>query len=76
MPEQVGERRWDPRTDIFAESVEFDIAVTVDTGASAKGGIGIVVCAVNLGSVNESDMKNSSMSRIRFRVPVILPPGA
>jgi hypothetical protein len=75
MPDQVGERRWDTRTDIFAEAVEFDVAVTVDTSSSAKGGIGIVVGAVSVGSVKDSEFKNGSISRIRFRVPVILPSG-
>ena len=75
MPNKIGEGRWDSRTDIFAEFVEFDVAVTADQGESAKAGIGIVVGVVSLGSVRATDSKNASMSRIKFRVPVILPPG-
>lgn len=75
MEKQIGERRWDVRTQIFAESVEFDVAVTAEHGAASKGEIGIIVGALSLGAVKEADSKNGSFSRIRFAVPVLLSPG-
>jgi hypothetical protein len=54
-------------------SVEFDIAVTANEGKETKGGIGIVVGAIGIGSQGRSEEANSSVSRIKFKVPIALP---
>jgi hypothetical protein len=55
-------------------SVHFDIAVNTSEGAVTKGGIGVVVGPVgSVGSQDQSDVASSSMSRIKFSVPVKLP---
>lgn len=53
--------------------VSFDVALTVNTGTGTKGGIGIFAGAVNLGSSGESKAESSSVSRVSFTVPLILP---
>jgi hypothetical protein len=53
--------------------VEFDVALTVNSGTGTKGGIGIFAGAVNLGSSGESRTDNSSVSRVTFTVPLTLP---
>ncbi len=55
--------------------VEFDVAVTVTEGKETKGGIGVVMGAVALGSSGKSDTHNSSISRLRFSIPIALPNG-
>jgi hypothetical protein len=52
--------------------VDFDIAVTVTEGTGTKGGIGVFAGAIGLGSQGQSNESNSTVSRIRFQVPVIL----
>lgn len=52
--------------------VDFDIAVTVTEGTGTKGGIGVFAGAIGLGSQGQSTELNSTVSRIRFQVPVIL----
>jgi hypothetical protein len=55
------------------ESIDFDVVVTVTEGTETKGGIGIHVGAVGLGSAGKSGKENSSESRIRFSVPLLIP---
>jgi hypothetical protein len=53
--------------------IEFDVALTANSGTGTKGGIGIFSGAVNLGSSGESRSESSSVSRVRFTVPLTLP---
>jgi hypothetical protein len=53
--------------------IEFDIAVTTTEGTQTKGGIGVFVAGVGLGSQGRSEMSSANMSRIRFSVPVEFP---
>lgn len=55
------------------ESIEFDVVVTIAEGKETKGGIGIHVGAIGIGSAGKSDHSNSSESRIKFRVPMLFP---
>ena len=57
----------------FIQSVKFDVAVTVEQGTGTKGGIGIFMGAVGLGSQGESKASQTSVSRIQFEVPVAFP---
>ncbi len=52
-------------------TVEFDIAVTVEDGTSGKGSAGIKVFQVMSGGGEISkELKNSSVSRIKFGVHI------
>ena len=57
-------------------TVEFDVAVTATEGKETKGGIGIVVGFVGLGSQGRSEESNASISRIKFHIPIALPNAA
>lgn len=59
----------------LVQTVEFDIAVTATKGTGTKGGIGVVAGVFALGSQGQSSAENSSVSRIKFSVPVTLPYG-
>jgi len=56
-----------------AQIVQFDVALTVKEGSGIKGGIGIFAGAVSLGSSGQSSAENSSVSRVKFCVPLSLP---
>jgi hypothetical protein len=58
-----------------AQLVQFDIALTVTEGTGTKGGIGVFVGAFSLGSSGQSSAENSSVSRVKFFVPLVLPEG-
>jgi len=56
-----------------AQFVEFDVAITTTEGTGTKGGIGIVVGAITLGSSGQSRAENSASTRVKFCVPISLP---
>jgi len=55
------------------QRIDFDVAVTATEGTETKGGVGIMVGAIGLGSQGKSDASNASQSRIKFVVPMVLP---
>ena len=63
----------DRKTGAAIETIEFDVAVTATDGSSTKGGIGVFIGAVNLGAQEHTENSNSSVSRLKFSVPVVLP---
>ena len=56
------------------QEVNFDVAVTASEGTETKGGIGVFVGVIGLGSQGQSEKSNESVSRIKFSVPICLPP--
>lgn len=59
----------------LVQTVEFDVAVTATNAKGTKGGIGVVVGVLALGSQGQSSTESSAVSRIKFSVPVTLPYG-
>lgn len=55
------------------QEIEFDVAVHATEGTETKGGIGIVVGVIALGSQGKSQEGSSSESRLKFTVPMVLP---
>jgi hypothetical protein len=56
-----------------AQMVSFDVALTAMEGTGTKGGIGVVAGILTLGSIGQSKEESSSISRVKFSVPVSLP---
>ncbi len=57
------------------QNVEFDVAITVDKAAEAKGSAGLLVAAIGVGVKGEIQARDTSVHRIKFAVPVVLPRG-
>lgn len=55
------------------QAINFDVAISVAQGTETKGGVGLVVGPVVLGSQGKSDAANTSQSRIQFTIPMVLP---
>ena len=53
--------------------IEFDIGVTVSDSSGAKGGIGIFMAGLGVGTKAELNESNVSQNRIKFRIPVAYP---
>ena len=64
---------WDNRTNVYAQPVSFDIAVTTED--TAQGGAKIKVLTGIFGGDlgGEKGTKNAVASRVQFVVPVLLP---
>jgi hypothetical protein len=73
-------RRFDVKNSNYGDSqsgkpiflIDFDVAVTATEGTQTKGGIGVVAGVLALGRHGQSDSANSSVSRIKFMVPMAL----
>ena len=70
-----GSQILDRHTGQLAQLIEFDVAVTATEGTGTKGGIGVFVGPIVLGSQGKTDTSNASVSRIKFSIPVLLPKG-
>ena len=57
----------------IVQELAFDVAVHAVEGTETKGGIGLTVGAIALGSQGKSQNENSSESRLKFTIPMILP---
>jgi hypothetical protein len=57
-------------------NVEFEVAVEVKTQGEQSGGVGIQVAVFKVGIDGKKTEAESHVSRLRFAVPVHLPPGA
>jgi hypothetical protein len=55
------------------QKIEFDVAVTAEKTKETKGGMGISVGSIAVGTQGRSENAGSTVSRIRFSVPIVLP---
>ena len=53
--------------------IQFDVAVFAAEGTESRGGIGIMVGTIALGSQGKSADSQSTTSRIQFGIPMLLP---
>jgi hypothetical protein len=53
--------------------IEFDVAVSAVESAKVGGGAGIKVASINFGLGADSQNENSTLSRVKFTLPLVLP---
>ena len=53
--------------------VSFDVAITTDATAEAKGGVGIKVAGIGFNVGVGGSEKDTVVSRLKFEVPITLP---
>lgn len=58
------------------QNIEFDVAVTVTEGSEDKVGGGIKIAALGIGGETKAENKNSTVTRLKFTVPMIFPVSA
>lgn len=68
-----GFQLYDPETGAISQQIQFDVALTVIEGKQTRGGIGVVAGPIALGSQGKSDASNTTVSRIQFMIPLMLP---
>ena len=64
---------FDMQTKLPVHQVEFDVAVTVAQASEGKAGGGLLVAGLGIGGQKASSSESSSVSRIRFSVPIVWP---
>ncbi|MBN2183591.1 MAG: hypothetical protein JW715_16900 [Sedimentisphaerales bacterium] len=55
----------------LAQVVDFDLAVTVSEESTREGGVGLMVVGMDLGIKGKRNISTSSVSRIKFSIPVV-----
>jgi len=75
---EKGELLWklepmNSNTDRRGTLVEFDVAVAVLEGNEIKAGVGIFAAAIGFGSQAQSEDTASTITKIKFSIPVFLP---
>lgn len=53
--------------------VDFDVSVFAQEDTGTKGGIGIAIGVLALGSKGESNQQQNSTNKIKFQIPIALP---
>lgn len=57
------------------QTVEFDIALETISRAGGTEGVGVFMGAVNLGKRNDKSDQSTALTKVKFTVPLVLPPG-
>lgn len=52
------------------ESIDFDVAVTVENENSSSAGMGAIISVISIGGKNSNMDKDQRMSRVKFSVKV------
>jgi hypothetical protein len=60
----------------YQKNIGFDIAVTVDESKQKEGKAGITVWSVGGGVSGKTESSSSTVSRIKFEIPIELPQGS
>jgi hypothetical protein len=56
-------------------AIEFDVAVHATEGAAASAKGGISVGSIGIGAKGSTSEERTSESRIKFKIPMVLPKG-
>ena len=59
---------------LSVHDVSFDVAVTAEKSSQGKAGIAVVFSAIGVGGQKANASSDSTVSRIRFSIPVAYPP--
>jgi sulfite reductase beta subunit-like hemoprotein len=53
--------------------IDFDVAISAQESDQYKGGFGIFVGAVGIGTQGHAEFTDSTVNRIKFSLPIVLP---
>ena len=57
------------------QDVTFDVGLTTTDKTGSSEGIGVFLGSVSLGKKNDAGIENVAISKVKFTVPLVLPPG-
>jgi hypothetical protein len=53
--------------------VDFDVVVTATEGKENKGGLGVAIGNIGLGTTRKEEREHIAQNRIKFSIPMVLP---
>ena len=57
----------------YIDLIDFEVGLTNVDGKEEKGGIGVFFGGFGIGGSENSDVQNTSITKVKFSVPIILP---
>lgn len=67
--------QWNQYNHAMPQDVVFDVALTSTDKTGSSEGIGVFLGSINLGKKNDSGNESVAVTKVKFTVPLILPPG-
>ena len=64
-----------PCGNVERQMIEFDVALTVETGKESIGKLRVAAWFIEAGTGGGSNAREQTVSRVQFKVPVLFPPG-
>ena len=58
------------------QEVVFDVALTATNKSGSAEGIGVFLGSISLGKKNDTGTEHIAITKIKFSIPLILPPGS
>jgi hypothetical protein len=68
--------QWNNYSHAMPQEVVFDVGLTSTDKSGSAEGIGVFLGSINLGKKNEATAEQVAVTKVRFSVPLVLPPGA
>lgn len=59
----------------LVDSIEFDVAITVETNSSIDVGGKLKVFGASIGAEGDQSNKHENVSKLKFKIPLVLPHG-
>jgi hypothetical protein len=66
---------WNNYTHAMPQEVQFDVALTATDKKGTAEGVGVFLGSISLGKKNESGVEQVAVTKVKFTVPLVLPPG-
>jgi alpha-D-ribose 1-methylphosphonate 5-triphosphate diphosphatase PhnM len=66
---------WNNYTHAMPQEVVFDVALTTTDKRGSTEGIGVFLGSISLGKKNDAGVEQVAVTKVKFSVPLVLPPG-
>ena len=66
---------WNTYNHAMPQEVVFDVGLTSTDKSGSSEGIGVFLGSINLGKKNDRGAEEVAITKVRFTVPLVLPPG-
>lgn len=66
---------WNNYSHAMPQEVVFDVGLTATDKRGSAEGIGVFLGSISLGKKNETGVEQVAITKVRFSVPLVLPPG-
>ena len=66
---------WNTYNHAMPQEVVFDVALTATDKRGSSEGIGVFLGSISLGKKNDTGVEQVAVTKVRFSVPLVLPPG-